>query len=236
MPKKKKKIESLRLLAPKLEAKSCCSKSSTSPSTPTPSTPTTPITAAAAAATAAGKEPVSSCCSSKSSTAIASLPITASEISSSNALTAEPVPIPDIPPPTSCCGPPSKNQQGETIRIVTCRCGDSCACIGCDAHPLRAMKEGKNDVYIGFDSSTSSKRRLSIAAICATAPSSTTSTKTLPQPQLQPQPQPQPQTIMDHPTSILAEDGTVLCGCGCSRAFVDCPGCFSELCDGYDFN
>ncbi|KAI9256727.1 copper fist DNA binding domain-containing protein [Sporodiniella umbellata] len=52
--------------------------------------------------------------------------------------------------PASCLGPPAKNQQGETIRLVTCRCGDDCACIGCDAHPSRAMKEGKNDVYIGF--------------------------------------------------------------------------------------
>lgn len=53
--------------------------------------------------------------------------------------------------PASCLGPPAKNQQGETIRLVTCRCGDDCACIGCDAHPSRAMKEGKKDVYVGFN-------------------------------------------------------------------------------------
>jgi hypothetical protein len=88
------------------------------------------------------------------------------------------------------------------------------------------MKEGKNDVYIGFDTSVNSKRRLSIAAICATSSSSITKTnsQTIP---------PQQQANIDHPTSILAEDGTVLCGCGCSRAFADCSDCFRELCDGY---
>jgi hypothetical protein len=117
------------------------------------------------------------------------------------------VPLPNIPPPSSCCGPPSKNQQGETIRVVTCRCGDSCACIGCDAHPSRAMKQGMDDVYIGFDNS-SNHRRLSIAAITKPA-------------------------IEDHPTSILSQDGVVLCGCGCSRTFEDCNDCFRELCQDY---
>lgn len=63
-------------------------------------------------------------------------------------------------PPLSCLGPAAKNQQGEIIRLVTCRCGDDCACVGCDAHPSRAMKEGKKDVYIGFNE----HRRLSISA------------------------------------------------------------------------
>lgn len=131
----------------------------------------------------------------------------------------EAVPLPNIPPPTSCCGPPSKNQQGETIRVVTCRCGDSCACIGCDAHPSRAMKEGKNDVYIGFDSHNNS-RRLSIAAMCTTS-------NILPKLIIQP-------SEMDHPTSVLSQDGVLLCGCGCSKTFEDCSGCFSELCqEGY---
>lgn len=83
------------------------------------------------------------------------------------------------------------------------------------------MKEGKNDVYIGFDTSVNnSKRRLSIAAICTTTKANT-------------QPISQQQGAMDYPTSILAEDGTVLCGCGCSRAFAECSDCFRELCDGY---
>lgn len=120
----------------------------------------------------------------------------------------ETVPLPNIPPPSSCCGPPSKNQQGETIRVVTCRCGDSCACIGCDAHPSRAMKEGKKDVYIGFDN-LSNNRRLSIAAICS---NNNTASE------------------MDHPTSVLSEDGILLCGCGCAKSFEDCSGCFNELC------
>ncbi|KAL7326839.1 hypothetical protein PS15p_209114 [Mucor circinelloides] len=234
VPKKRKKVESLRPLAPKLlETKGCCNSSkplslSSSPSTPTPSTPTTPMAHVT-------PEPASSCCSKKStvtsapSSDIAASPFIPTEIGSSpSALPLEPVPLPDIPPPTSCCGPPSKNQQGETIRVVTCRCGDSCACIGCDAHPSRAMKEGKNDVYIGFDTSlnTSSKRRLSIAAICTTSsPATTTTTKIYTQPTTSQQ--------QDHPSSILAEDGTVLCGCGCSRAFADCSDCFRELCDGY---
>ncbi|KAK4512988.1 uncharacterized protein ATC70_003699 [Mucor velutinosus] len=239
-PRKRKKVESLRPLAPKIsESKGCCNSSkplpppsSSSPSTPAPSTPTTPIAHVT-------PEPVSSCCSKKSlpSTAtstpppppaIASLSFIPADMDSSpSILPLEPVPLPVIPPPSSCCGPPSKNQQGETIRVVTCRCGDSCACIGCDAHPSRAMKEGKNDVYIGFDTSVNSnKRRLSIAAICATSSASTPATRTF-APFLSQQQQ------QDHPTSILAEDGTVLCGCGCSRAFAECSDCFRELCDGY---
>ncbi|KAI8972366.1 copper fist DNA binding domain-containing protein [Pilobolus umbonatus] len=59
-----------------------------------------------------------------------------------------------VPPPVNCYGPPTKNNQGEMIRVVTCRCGDSCACVGCDAHPSKAMRG--EDVYIG--------RRLSISA------------------------------------------------------------------------
>ncbi|KAG2203511.1 hypothetical protein INT46_010890 [Mucor plumbeus] len=228
VPKKKKKIESFRPLAPK---SSCC-KSLSSPSTPTPSTPTPSTPTPSAPPLPVTPKAVSSCCSSKKSQPFHLTPplppiLVPAEIDSSPlTLPFETVPLPNIPPPTSCCGPPSKNQQGETIRVVTCRCGDSCACIGCDAHPSRAMKEGKNDVYIGFDTSVNSKRRLSIAAICATSSSSITKTnsQTIP---------PQQQANIDHPTSILAEDGTVLCGCGCSRAFADCSDCFRELCDGY---
>ncbi|KAL9558003.1 hypothetical protein MBANPS3_001103 [Mucor bainieri] len=244
-PKKRKKVESLRPLAPKApESKGCCGSrkalpqppppSSSSPSTPAPSTPTTPIAHVT-------PEPVSSCCSKKSpSSTVTYTPppppppsintlsfMPADMDSSPPLLPLEPVPLPDIPPPSSCCGPPSKNQQGETIRVVTCRCGDSCACIGCDAHPSRAMKEGRNDVYIGFDTAVnSSKRRLSIAAICATSSSTSAATAKIYAP-------PPSQQQQDHPTSILAEDGTVLCGCGCSRAFADCSDCFRELCDGY---
>jgi CDGSH-type Zn-finger protein len=153
----------------------------------------------------------------------------------------ESVPLPNIPPPSSCCGPPSKNQQGQMIRVVTCRCGDSCACIGCDAHPSRAMKEGINDVYVGFDNANGNppqqqrdnyqlsniignNRRLSIAAICAANSSNSSSLPKL---------YTQQQQETDHPTSILSEDGVLLCGCGCSKTFEDCSDCFRELCQTY---
>ncbi|ORE16749.1 hypothetical protein BCV71DRAFT_227916 [Rhizopus microsporus] len=112
----------------------------------------------------------------------------------------------------SCLGPAAKNQQGEIIRLVTCRCGDNCACIGCDAHPSRAMKEGRNDVYIGFNESHT--RKLSISAI--TWPSSANPDPSSPKP--------------DFPETILAEDGTMLCGCGCAKKFEDCSSCILRLC------
>ncbi|KAI9485342.1 MAG: copper fist DNA binding domain-containing protein [Benjaminiella poitrasii] len=119
-------------------------------------------------------------------------------------LLTESVPLPNIPPPTSCCGPPAKNQQGETIRVVTCRCGDDCACIGCDAHPSRAMKEGKKDVYIGFATTKPQKPRVSLeASFCS---------------------------VNNMPSSILSEDGTMLCGCGCLKTLEDCSCCFHDLC------
>jgi hypothetical protein len=93
------------------------------------------------------------------------------------------------------------------IRIVTCRCGDSCACIGCDAHPSRAMKEGRDDVYIGFEET---KRRLSIAAI--------TTYK---------------ENENNNPSSVLRDDGVYICGCGCGKGFDDCSNCFNELCQDY---
>lgn len=115
-------------------------------------------------------------------------------------------------PAMSCLGPAAKNQQGEIIRLVTCRCGDNCACIGCDAHPSRAMKEGRNDVYIGFNESHT--RKLSISAI--TWPSSSNPDPSSPKP--------------DFPETILAEDGTMLCGCGCAKKFEDCSSCILRLC------
>ncbi|KAI8880682.1 copper-fist-domain-containing protein [Backusella circina FSU 941] len=111
------------------------------------------------------------------------------------------LPSPYIPPPTSCCGPPTKNKNGENIRIVTCRCGDSCACPGCDAHPSRAMKEGTNDVYYGFETVTTDmlgRRRISISRICSSEEE-------------------------DVPESTL-------CGCGCAQLFENCAGCFNDLC------
>ncbi|RCI03127.1 hypothetical protein CU098_012534, partial [Rhizopus stolonifer] len=139
--------------------------------------------------------PAPSCCSKKPSNQTAE-----EEVEKIHELALKPVPLPNIPPPTSCCGPALKNQQGETIRVVTCRCGDSCACIGCDAHPSRAMKEGTNDVYIGFDS----RKRLSISSFLS----------------------PRQDQVQQEPSSILLENGISLCGCGCSKTLEECPGCF----------
>lgn len=100
---------------------------------------------------------------------------------------------------SSCCSTKEK------IRVVTCRCGDSCTCVGCDAHPSRAMR-GPQDPYTGF--SNDPRRRLSIAAICA------------------------PPEEDKEPTSILTEDDRRLCGCGCSLPFASCSNCFDELCQG----
>ncbi|KAG2233572.1 hypothetical protein INT48_009359, partial [Thamnidium elegans] len=191
--KKKAKVDTLRAIAPKQTAKdvlpvSCCKKPVTVEIIKLPDLP-------------------ANCC--KKSTAVETVPSPSAPKSCCKKIVRlETVPLPNIPPPSSCCGPPSKNQQGETIRVVTCRCGDSCACIGCDAHPSRAMKEGKKDVYIGFDNQNNN-RRLSIAAIC----SSNTASE-----------------MVDHPSSVLSQDGILLCGCGCAKTFEDCSGCFNEIC------
>lgn len=183
----------------------CCSSSKNSSTTP-------PLSHSPALLSTV-TQPKVSCCSSKS---------TSTSNTPTSSIPLEPVPLPNIPPPSSCCGPPSKNQQGEMIRVVTCRCGDSCACIGCDAHPSRAMKEGRDDVYIGFDD-YSKNRRVSIASITTTT---TATTKSIPKPPLV-----HAGTESEHPSSILIQDGFVVCGCGCSKGFSDCSDCLQELCN-----
>lgn len=147
------------------------------------------------------------CHSRKNDNSISPLPLLSSTSILHPADSAE---LPNIPPPSSCCGPPSKNQQGEVIRVVTCRCGDSCACVGCDAHPSRAMKESTKDVYIGFSDycGTNQSKNLSIPEICSEA---------------------QPSSTTDHPSSILSDDGVLLCGCGCLKALEDCTCCFNDM-------
>ncbi|KAI9499437.1 hypothetical protein BDB00DRAFT_534 [Zychaea mexicana] len=110
---------------------------------------------------------------------------------------------------SSSSSPPTEASSGR-VRIVTCRCGDSCACPGCDAHPSRVMK-GQNDPYTGF-ATDDVRRRLSIAAICL------------------PSDAPPSKRSSEQPTSILREDGIELCGCGCSQTFDACSDCFRELC------
>lgn len=114
-----------------------------------------------------------------------------------------------------CCSEDKVNEEGQKIRIVTCRCGDSCACPGCDAHPSRAMR-GKQDPYAGYATSDlDPRRRLSIAAICDSSDA------------------PTPKLVSeDRPTLVLAEDGTELCGCGCAMPYEACSNCLNELCRG----
>lgn len=69
------------------------------------------------------------------------------------------------------------------------------------------MKESTKDVYIGFDDYLyNNSKNLSISEICN-------------------------ETTMDHPSSILSDEGVLLCGCGCLKALEDCTCCFNELCD-----
>jgi hypothetical protein len=77
------------------------------------------------------------------------------------------------------------------------------------------MKEGRDDVYIGFEETMKmNQRRLSIAAI--TAKSNTLS-----------------KYEENNPSSILRDDGVYICGCGCGKGFDDCSNCFSQLCNDY---
>lgn len=114
-----------------------------------------------------------------------------------------------------CCSKENINDEGQKIRIVTCRCGDSCACPGCDAHPSRVMR-GKQDPYTGYAASfdLDPRRRLSIAAICDQSDG------------------PTPDPGEERPTLIFSEDGTRLCGCGCDLPFESCSNCLGELCRG----
>ncbi|KAI7900886.1 copper fist DNA binding domain-containing protein [Cokeromyces recurvatus] len=179
--RKKVRLKTLRPIAPKNEIKNNCCQS-ISPS---------------------------SCCqkkSSKENQLVSSIANTTSH-SLPLLLLSESVPLPNIPPPTSCCGPPAKNQQGETIRVVTCRCGDDCACIGCDAHPSRAMKEGKKDIYIGFDMIIQQRQQQQQISIDSSIACSANKI----------------------PSSILSDDGILLCGCGCSKSLETCSCCTHDL-------
>ncbi|CAO3597325.1 unnamed protein product [Absidia cylindrospora] len=165
-------------------------------------------------------------------------------------------------PSSSCCSSPTqptsilsgtccpssttqRNSMGQPIRLVTCRCGDSCTCIGCDAHPNRAMKmyhydqtqQPLEDPYAGYSNLSPGRRGLSIEAICQTtslstpsSPSTTSTSSVVSSPH---DLQHTSNNNDDRPTSVLAENGALLCGCGCSHARDQCTDCFQELCQDY---
>jgi len=53
-----------------------------------------------------------------------------------------------------CCSSAISHEQkgpcGEFLRIVNCRCGDSCTCVGCLVHPGQVMTSN-SDPYAGFN-------------------------------------------------------------------------------------
>ncbi|SAL96502.1 hypothetical protein [Absidia glauca] len=198
------------------EPSPCCGPTS---SLPPPMSPSSSSPSSSSSIQSFSDNP-KSCCSSSSPQSIALSPQSMLYPSSSS-LTLPPIDAKTTPKPTmcadglgksSCCSSKQRNSLGETIRLVTCRCGDSCACIGCDAHPSRVMKSSEQDPYAGY-TDLPFKRRLSIAALC------TPSTK--------------PPRPDDMPTSVLAENGALLCGCGCSNTLSECTDCFQELCQDY---
>ncbi|KAG2175686.1 hypothetical protein INT43_001333 [Umbelopsis isabellina] len=101
----------------------------------------------------------------------------------------------------------SKHKHSEKksrIVLVTCRCGDDCACPGCDVHPSKVMK-GKKDPYAGYTSTsiigeaTVVHRKPSLDDIAG--------------------------EDWKSPTAVFNEHGVMLCGCGCDRPFDSCRGC-----------
>ncbi|RUS14842.1 hypothetical protein BC938DRAFT_477181 [Jimgerdemannia flammicorona] len=110
----------------------------------------------------------------------------------------------------SCCNGAVREQppghRGEVTRIVTCRCGDSCACLGCLVHPDKVMMS-EGDPYAGYNG----KSNLEMEGIrcCSNSPAETT-----------------PHTV------YTDEDGVMMCGCGCNKPDEQCKDCFRDLCEG----
>ncbi|KAI9027212.1 hypothetical protein CLU79DRAFT_30002 [Phycomyces nitens] len=171
-------MDLLKPLEPIVPKKCCASKNTSSkgitiqlsaslPLSPSISPPITPTTSTELngfkASMMVPGVPVQ-CCPSKASAISSKIhPV----VSATTKTTDHPRP-PNIGPtdiPIPCCSIEKINPEGKRTRIVTCRCGDSCACPGCDAHPSRAMKTSR-DPYTGFGADVSARRRLSIAAIC----------------------------------------------------------------------
>jgi hypothetical protein len=94
--------------------------------------------------------------------------------------------------------------------LVTCRCGDDCACPGCDVHPSKVMKSQK-DPYAGYSSASV----IGEATVIHRKPSIDSDTS----------------QDWKSPTAVFDEHGAMLCGCGCDRPFDSCRGCEHGLYD-----
>ncbi|CAG8535014.1 1601_t:CDS:2 [Ambispora gerdemannii] len=131
-------------------------------------------------------------------------------------------------PNGSCCGPASASSSSSdnsslstttaasvsTTSSSVCRCGTSCSCQGCQTH-LRRENATVGD--IGVHTTSNSLRNINInndggssgVGNCCSS-------------------NPQPP---EH-TTIVDEDGVLLCGCGCRKPDTDCSDCVKNLCEG----
>jgi hypothetical protein len=125
-----------------------------------------------------------------------------------------PTPITHNTSPSSnrfCCGTVTEHEQagprGEVTRIVTCRCGDNCACVACLVHPDKVMiMEG--DPYAGY--SGKSNPEIESIRCCSNSPAES----------------------IGH-TALVDEDVILLCGCGCNKPDEQCRDSFKDLCEDY---
>jgi hypothetical protein len=110
------------------------------------------------------------------------------------------------------CASSNHTHPKETNRVVlvTCRCGDDCACPGCDVHPSKVMKSQK-DPYAGYTSASV----IGEATVIHRKPSMDSDSS----------------QDWKSPTAVFDEHGAMLCGCGCDRPFDNCRGCEHGLYD-----
>lgn len=168
---------------------------------------------------------LSSCCSSKKRTDKVDSDDSVTNFTSSSSASSS----------SSCCSPssPEKKKSNELepcctnsrpcassrhdhskeknrVVLVTCRCGDDCACPGCDVHPSKVMKSQK-DPYAGYSSASV----IGEATVIHRKPSIDSDTS----------------QDWKSPTAVFDEHGAMLCGCGCDRPFDSCRGCEHGLYD-----
>lgn len=157
-------------------------------------------------------KPLSSCCSTKRSTETTD-DETINGNNSASTCCAQP---PSIKIPTielkPCCtntrpcasGTHKHPENRDRVVLVTCRCGDDCACPGCDVHPSKVMK-GQKDPYAGYTPSSV----IGEATVIHRRPSIDSDDS----------------QDWKSPTAVFNEHGVMLCGCGCNRPFDSCRGC-----------